>query len=83
MAASISTPTASAKPPSDMMLELTFRKYMGMNAAKTAMGRVRMGIRAERKWNKKAMVTKLTMIASSMRSRCSVLMDACINPERS
>src|SRR5450759_2946333 len=63
---------ASASPPSDMMFALTCRKYMGMKDARTAMGRVRIGMSAERKWNKKTIVTKLTMMASSRRSRCSV-----------
>jgi hypothetical protein len=45
---------------------------MGMNAASTAMGSVRMGTSAERKWKRKAMLTKLTMMASRMRSRLSV-----------
>ena len=35
---------------------------MGMNAARTAMGSVRMGTSAERKWKRKTMLTKLTMM---------------------
>ncbi len=55
-----------------MMLELTRRKYMGMNAARTAMGSVRIGTSAERKWKRKMMLTKLTMSASAKRSRLRV-----------
>ena len=56
---------------------------MGMNAASTAMGRVRMGTSAERKWNRKTMLTKLTMMASTIRSRFSVWIDWLISQERS
>src|SRR5204863_223394 len=48
MAASTRTPMASASPPSDMMFELTWRQYIGMKAASTAIGKVRIGISAER-----------------------------------
>ena len=51
-----------------------------MNDARTAMGRVRIGISAERKWKRKMMMTKLTMMASSIRSRCSVSMDCVDQP---
>ena len=40
---------ASANPPSDIMFELTWKKYIGTNAAITAIGNVRIGISAERK----------------------------------
>ena len=56
---------------------------MGINAPSTAMGNVRMGTRAERKWNRKAMLTKLTMMASAMRSRFNVCIDSLISQERS
>ena len=49
---------------------------MGINEATTAIGRVMMGISAERKWNRNTMITRLTMIASSIKSRCNVLIDS-------
>src|SRR5262249_13039913 len=57
--ASIRTPIASANPPNDMMLLLMCRKYIGMNAARSATGKVRMGMSADLKWKRNAMVTKL------------------------
>ena len=39
---------ASAMPPSDMMLELTPRWYIGMNAATTAIGSTAIGMSADR-----------------------------------
>jgi len=56
---------------------------MGMKAARTAMGSVMMGTRADRKWKRKKMQTKLTIIASMIRSRVSVCMDWLISQERS
>ena len=53
---------------------------MGMNAASTAIGSVMIGTNAERRWNRKAMLTKLTMMASSIRSRFRVLIDSSIKP---
>jgi len=47
-----------------------------MNEAMTAIGSVRIGMNAERKWNRKTTITTLTMMASSIRSRFRVLMDA-------
>ncbi len=83
MDASTSTPIANAMPPRDMMFEVTPSQYMGMNDTTTAIGKARIAMSADRKWNRKTMITRLTMTASSRRSRCRVLMDASIRSERS
>jgi hypothetical protein len=54
-----------------------------MNEAMSAIGILTIGISAERKWNRNRMITTLTMIASAIRSRLRVSMDALIRPERS
>ena len=51
-----------------------------MKETRTAIGRVRMAISAERKWNRKTMMTRLTMMASSSRSRCKRLMESLNQP---
>src|SRR5262249_38569346 len=83
MEASISTTIASENPPNDMLLLRMCRKYIGMNAARSATGKVRMGMSADLKWKRNAMVTKLTTTHSSSKSRWRVLMDSLISPERS
>ena len=65
------------------MLLLMCRKYIGMNAASKATGNVKIGMSAERKWNRKMIVTKLTITHSASKSRCSVRMDSLIRPDRS
>ena len=40
----------SAMPPSDMMFEVTPSQYIGMNDTRTAMGKARIAMSAERKW---------------------------------
>ena len=46
-----------------------------MNDASTAIGSARIGISAERKWNRKMMMTIETAIASSMSVRRNVVID--------
>jgi hypothetical protein len=46
---------------------------MGMNERTTAIGSVRMGTRALRKWKRKKRITRLTITISSMSERWSVL----------
>ena len=56
---------------------------MGMKEITSAMGKVRIGISAERKWNRNTIMTRETMIASSIRLCFKVLIDSLISPPRS
>ena len=54
-----------------------------MNDASTATGSARIGISADRKWNRKMMMTIDTTIDSSMSVCRSVLIDSPISQDRS
>jgi len=59
-AASTKTPMASASPPSDMMFDVTPRRYIGRNETATAIGETTITIEAERKWKRNTTTTALT-----------------------
>ena len=81
--ASTIAPIATAMPPSDMMFALSPIRAIGMKASRTAIGRVRIGISALRKWNRKSTMTALTMSISCKSSRQSVCTARWISSERS
>ena len=54
-----------------------------MNEASTAIGSARIGISADRTWNRKIRMTIETTIASSISVRRSVPMDSSMSHERS
>src|SRR5262249_44420116 len=83
ISASTVAPMAMAIPPRLMIVDGMSRKYMGMNARATAMGRVRMGRRALRRWRRNRMITAATVIASSRSADLSVRIDRSMIPERS
>ena len=68
---------ASARPPSDMMFELTWRKYIGMKEATRAIGKARIGIKRRSKMKQESDGHKADDASFfSRRSRCSVLMES-------
>jgi hypothetical protein len=47
MDASTTTPMERAIPPNDIILEVSFKRYIGINETATAMGRAKMGTKAD------------------------------------
>src|SRR4030042_5556323 len=64
MEASTSTPMDKAIPPKDMIFEVILERYIGINETTTAMGRAKMGTKADRKWRRKMTITRLTTMIS-------------------
>src|SRR2546422_2594908 len=76
-------PIATAMPPSDMMFAVRPIRAIGIKASTTAIGSVRIGISALRKWNKKKTMTRLTISISCSSSCQSVCTARWISSERS
>ena len=83
MAASTMAPTAMAMPPRLIMLALSPCLSIIIKLMNTPSGRVKIPTRALRKWNKKMMHTRATMILSSMRVFFRLLIALSIRDERS
>ncbi len=83
IAPSTSTPTEMAIPASDMMLTVTPRKYIGMNARSTETGIVTIGTMADGTCQRNTRITSDTMIISIASSCVSVPIARSIRSDRS
>ncbi len=83
MAPSTSTPMLMAIPASDMMLEVTPMKYMGMKARTTETGIVMMGTIEDGMCQRKTRMTRLTMIISETSSCFRFSIERSISSDRS
>ena len=70
-------------PPSDMMLAPRPCIRMTMKASRIEIGIETIATKAERKWKRKMMQTRATMIDSSMRVWVRVSIESWISPVRS
>ena len=83
MAASTMAPMAIAMPPSDMMLEVTPLSFMGIKETITAVGIVRIGIKALGRCQRNNRMMALTISSSSSSVSFNVSMERRISSERS
>src|SRR4030065_1404039 len=83
MAPSTRTPVEVAIADRDVMLDVNFMPYKGINASRTAIGMVTIGMMAEGKCQRKRRITMLTMIISSISWLLRVSIDRLISSERS
>ena len=72
-----------AMPAKDMMFVVTPRKYIGMNASRTATGIVAIGTIAEGMCQRKRRMTRLTISISRINSSFRLSIELRISPERS
>ncbi len=82
-AASTSTPIEMAMPPSDMMLAPRPWTRMTMKASRIEIGIETIATKADRKWKRKMMQTRATMIDSSIRVSVRVSIESWIRSVRS